>query len=361
MQGKRAMQNRQPAFTGPDAEQRAERCGHFFRALAGNDASRKWNIVKGIGLQKAVGESGDSAGGFLAPVDFDDAVIAVRDTVGAFRNADVRPSRSVNEIRPRRVGGVTANFVVEGGSIPESQLQFDAVEASLKKLAILARSSTELWEDSAADLGEFLAQEIGYAFAATEDDCGFNGDGTSTYSGIAGLGTKLVGTKGAIAAASGHNTFLTLDSTDLANLVGGVLSAATSGASWYISAIGFAQCFCRLAAANGGIVWLQDTDGVERPRFLGFPVVFSAKLPSATTSLAGKPMLYFGNLKMSSVLIEQRVGTIVAASFDRYLDSDQVLIRGTRREDIINHLGSGTSDTSAATTYPPVAMLTGTT
>ena len=47
--------------------------------------------------------------------------------------------------------------------------------------------------------------------AAAEDDCGFDGDGTSTYRGIRGLGAMLTGTRGAVAAAATHDTFLEVD------------------------------------------------------------------------------------------------------------------------------------------------------
>lgn len=342
------------AFTGVGAEARAERVGHWLKSLAGNSESRTWCVAHRVPVTRATGESVNQVGGFLAPIDFDDAIIAVRDTVGAFRNAEVRPSRSDNRVRPRRVGGLTANFVSEGASIPESSLQFDAVSATLKKLAILARSSTELWEDSAPDLAEFVATEVGYAFAATEDNCGFNGDGTSTYSGISGLGAKLTGLKSAIAAASGHNTFLTLDDTDVANLMGGVLATAVPRARWYCSAVGFAQTLCRLAGVSGGLVSRLQPDGTIEATYLGFPVEFSSKLPNSTSSLGGQPMLYFGDLRQSSLIVEQRAGTIVATSFDRYFDEDQVLVRGTRREDIINH------DVGDAGTYGPIAMLVGT-
>jgi hypothetical protein len=163
----------------------------------------------------------------------------------------------------------------------------DALEPSLKKLAVLACASSELLEDSAPDLAEFVASEIAYAFAATEDDAGFNGDSTSTYAGISGLGAKLVGTKSAIAAASGHNTFLTIDSTDIANLMGGVLATAIPSAAFYVSALSYAQTLCRLAAVSEGgmicevddplmVVFGSDAEGpiavaeVERSEWLRF-------------------------------------------------------------------------------------------
>jgi HK97 family phage major capsid protein len=344
------------AFTGPDAEQRAEKCGHYFKALLGNTKSRQWCIDRDVPFTKATGESGDVVGGFLAPTDFDHAIVAIREQMGAFRSgAEIRPSGSDSQVRPRRVGGVTANFVAEGSAIPESQLQFDAVGTAQKKLAVLCRGSAELFEDSAPDLAEFLAVEIAYAFASTEDDCGFNGDGTSTYSGISGLNAKLTGLRGAVAAASGHNTFLTIDSTDIGNLMGAVMASAISGACWYVSAVGYAQTFCRLAAVSGGLTATMRPDGTIQASFLGFPVKFSGKLPNVTSGLAGKAMMYFGDLRMSSVLVERNAQTVLAISRDRSLDTDQVLVRGVRRLDIVNH------DTGDANNPGPVAMLVGTT
>jgi len=342
------------AFTGPRAEERAAKVGHWFKSLAGNIESREWCLSNGVALRKAANEGTNIAGGFLAPVDFDAAIINIRETVGAFRQgAEVRPSRSDSQVRPRRTGGLTANFTTEGAAITESSFQLDAVGTTQRKMAILARASTELFEDSASDLGEFLTNEVAYAFASLEDDCGFNGDGTSTYSGISGLSAELTGTKSSVAAASGHNTFLTLDSTDIANVMAGIIAAAIPGSAWYTSSVGYAQTFCRLAAISGGLTATKRPDGTIDASYLGFPVRFSLKLPNISTSLATKPMLFFGNLAMSSVLVERQQQTIVAMSEQRALDADQILIRGTQRLDIVNHMGG--VDPGA------VAMLVGTT
>jgi HK97 family phage major capsid protein len=343
------------AFTEPLAEQKALRVGHWFKAISGQKKSREWCIENNTGLTKATSESTNITGGFLAPEDFDAAIIDVREMFGAYRQgAEIRPTRSDGQVRPRRTGAMTASFVSEGGAIPESNFQLDAVESSLKKLAVLGRASSELFEDSAADLGEYLTAEIAYSFAAAEDDCGFNGDGTSAYRGISGLATKLAGLKSSIATASGHNTFLTLDSTDISNLVGGVSAVAIRGAGWFTSATGYAQTLCRLAAVTGGLVAIQRPDGTISASYLGFPVHFSGKLPDVATGLTGKAMMFFGNLSMSSVLVERAQQTIVAISHDRALDTDQVLVRGVQRLDIVNH------SVGDASTRGPVAMLVGT-
>jgi HK97 family phage major capsid protein len=347
--------SRARAFTGPGAEQKAERVGQWFKAILGNEASKSWCVSNGVGLTKATGESTNVVGGFLAPQDFDAAIISIRETVGAFRQgAEVRPTRSDGQVRPRRTGGLVANFVTEGASIPESSFQLDAVESAQKKFAILGRASSELFQDAAPDLGEFITSEIGYAFAAKEDDVAFNGDGTSAFVGIVGLSTKLVGLKSSVAAGAGHNTFLTLDTTDIANLIAGVLATGVPGAAWYVSATAFAQTICRLAAGSGGLVATMRPDGKIAANYLGFPVRFSGKLADVATSLTGKAMLFFGDLTKSSLLVERQQQTIIAISRDRALDTDQVLVRGVQRCDIVNH------SVGDANTRGPVAMLVGT-
>jgi HK97 family phage major capsid protein len=242
------------AFAGPGGEEKANRFGMFVKALAGQQAAKEWCIQSGVGLTKAASEGINSAGGFLTEQAVDAAIIRVVETFGAFRQgADIRPTGTDGQVRPRHVGGLTANFVAEGTSIPESSLLLDAVETTQKGLKILARGSIELLQDSAPVLGEYIAWEMGYAFAGKEDDSGLNGDGSSGFAGISGLATKLVGTKSSVAAAAGHNTFVTLDTSDIANLMGGVLAAAIPRAAWYVSATAYAQTICRLAAVSGGL------------------------------------------------------------------------------------------------------------
>jgi HK97 family phage major capsid protein len=333
----------------------AEVGGHWFRALAGNEKSLNWCILNGVHLEKAGAEYPDSAGGFIVPDSFDSAILQIRETVGAFRKgAEVRPATSDSQIRPRRTGGLTANWVSEGAVIPESSFQLDALQSTSKKLAILFRVSSELFEDSASELGAFVANEIAYAFAATEDDAGFNGDGTQPiYRGIDGLGTRLTGTRGAVAAASGHSTFALVDSTDIQNVISNVMGSAMPGGAWYCSPTAFALLFARLAGTSGGLFSSVAPDGTIQHSYLGWPIRTSGKLPDVATSLATLPMLFFGDLSMSSMIVESRK-MVDAISLQRALDTDQFLIRGTQRIDILNH------DVGTASVKGPIAMLVGT-
>jgi HK97 family phage major capsid protein len=104
---------------------------------------------------------------------------------------------------------------------------------------------------------------------------------------------------------------------------------------------------------SGGLVTTTDSAGNISASYLGWPVRFSAKLPDVATTLGGKAMLAFGNLAMSSVLIQRRQ-MVVAMSRQRALEDDQILLRGTERIDLISH------DTGSATDRAPIAMLVGT-
>ena len=68
----------------------SEIIGHFFKALAGRDASREWCIRHGVGLVKAGTEFPDTAGGFLTP--------------DGFRRGDPPGSRDGWCVPPRRAG-----------------------------------------------------------------------------------------------------------------------------------------------------------------------------------------------------------------------------------------------------------------
>jgi HK97 family phage major capsid protein len=67
--------------------------------------------------------------------------------------------------------------------------------------------STEIAEDAVIAIADWLVGEIAYAFASKEDDCGFNGDGTSTYGGMRGISADLPGRQphgGAVPGLVGH-------------------------------------------------------------------------------------------------------------------------------------------------------------
>ncbi|MGO8840916.1 MAG: phage major capsid protein [Methyloceanibacter sp.] len=333
----------------------AWKLGRLFKAALNKDQkSLEWCATNKI--TKAQVENINSGGGFLVPADVAAAIIALRDAYGVFRaNAQVVPMSRENVTFARRTGGLTGAYIGEGTAPAQSAATFDNVSLVSKKYSALVLVSTELLDDSAADLGQFLSQELAWTFAQNEDNAGWLGDGTSTYAGQTGIATAIIDGNHAaanVACSSGVHTFATITGADLANLMAALPANAWPGSAWYISEYGFSNCMCRLAMTSGGT--LNTIRGGAA--FNGRPVVLSQSLPASSASFAGKVCMAFGDLSLSTILGDRRQLTIKRSN-DRYFDTDQVGIMATERFTIVNHsLGNNTAGSNTS----PLVGLVGT-
>jgi HK97 family phage major capsid protein len=342
-----------PGF-GPEIETRYERAGQWIlAAIYENERAKQWCAKNGVPLRKAQGEGINSAGGFTVPTELSRAILDLREYYGAFRRrARLVPMASDNTVVARRTGiwasgNAGAYFMGENVSATEDTVNVDQLGLTAKKIGTLVRISSELEEDSASDIVDYVANEIAAAFAVKEDDCAFNGTGASTYGTMYGVSALVLDgfhNKAKVTAAAGHNTFLTLDATDIGSLIQAVQAAAIPNAAWFCSQTCFAQTFCRImGTAGGGYLETREIDGVLTPCYLGFPVILTQKLPLVTTTLAGKVMLAFGDMYLAGVLGERR-GITLARSAERYLDTDQIAVLGTQRfHSVIHGIGDNTN------------------
>ena len=181
------------AFKGKNAEANAYKSGKWLMAtIMGDAAARQWCREHGIEIRVQV-EGINTAGGFLVPDEMERAIIDLREEYGnARKNCRFKPMSSDHSITPRRTGGVTAYFIGETTAITESEKSWNQVELTAKKLGALTRMSTDLSEDAIINIADDLAQEMAYAFAAKEDACCIDGDGTSTYGGMIGIRPKMI-------------------------------------------------------------------------------------------------------------------------------------------------------------------------
>lgn len=343
---------------GPDTEAKYARAAQWIRAaILGDQKSMTWCGENDVPIVKAAGEGIGSTGGFLVPQDLSAAILDLREAYGAFRRtARIVPMASDNTRVPRRPGGTGAYFTAESAAATQSLANVDAVSLTTKKISSLILLSSEIEEDAApSGIVDYVANEIAWAFGSKEDDCAFNGDGTSAYGGMRGLSQIVLDGNHGIAkvtAASAHNTYGTIDGVDIGALTGAVRASAIPNASWFMSQTCFANTICRLAA-SGGYLEMRVVDGVNTTFYLGFPIVLSPKLPLVTTTLSGKVMMAFGDMYAAGVL-GQRRGITLARSSDRYFDSDQIAILGTERFDAVIHdAGDNTNAGSIAALVAP--------
>lgn len=307
---------------------------------------------------KASGQSEGSnqGGGFLVPIEFDNTIIDLREKYGVFRqNCTPTPMASDTKSIPRRLSGYTSSFVGENVAGTASTLGWDNVNLVAKKIMCIGITSSELNEDAMINIGDTIASEIAYSFALKEDQCGFIGDGTSTYGGITGVNNKIYNLNATKANILGLQIGGTTgnsgswDNFTLANFndtLGRLPQYAYMGgnAKWYMSQGFWGQCAQRLATAAGGNKVADIVDGVPRYQFLGFPVVISQVFPS--TNAVSQVNALFGDLSESATMGDRRMTAIkmTDVGFGTF-ERDQLAIRGTERFDIVVHdVGQSTGD-----------------
>lgn len=327
------------------AVDQAYTAGMWIKAtLFGNPAAQDWCKSRGVPIHKAQAEGVDVAGGFLVPEELMANIIVLREMYGVFRQqAQVVPMGSDTLNWPRRTGGLTATFTGESTALTESQAAWDNVNLTAKKLGVLTRMSTEIEQDAVVSIADWLVGEIAYAFAVKEDDCGFNGDGTSGYGGM--RGTTVIAVDSTHTAGKFTTSSATLSSLvlkDLTSTMGILPQYAIANAKWYMSQQMFYTVVANLLANAGGNRLDILSQGLEK-RLLGFPVVIAQKLPISAPG-SGKVQFQFGDLSKAAVMGERR-GVTIKRSDHRYFENDQIGLLGTERFDINVH---DMGDTSVA-------------
>ena len=328
------------AFKGKDADERAYKSGMFLRATLFRDSeAARWCKDAGMDISAAMSSTDNAKGGFLIPDEMLSGIIDLREQYGVFRqNCQIWPMGSDTLTINRRSGGLTAYFVGESTAPTDSEPTWNQVQLTARKVATLTRMPKELAEDAVINLADLVAREIAYAFALKEDQCGFLGDGTSTYGGITGVVSKINDGShaGAIStAASGHTGFETLTLSDFHALVAKLPLYARMNAKWYVSTAGHSSSMDRLMYAAGGNT-VQTIGGGSGPSFLGYPVVFSQVLNSTLGADTSAIKLLFGDLSLAASFGDRRAATIEADG-SRYFELDQIAIKGTQRFDVVVH------------------------
>lgn len=352
------------AFKGDRAEERAHRSGMWIKAIMGDQYAAGWCRDNGVRIgrsdeARAMGESVNSAGGFLVPEEFSSAIIAIRDNYGVFRqNARVLTMGSDTIMVPRRTSGLTVYALGENPSaeITKSDVALDQVRLTVKNWATHTDVSNDLLADSAINVADLLAAEWGYAYALKEDQCGFTGDGSATYQGIQGVNPKYEANTGylgfTVAATAAHDTIAELDLGDVMPLVGKVMPQFLGRSKWYMSSSTWGRVAYLLANAGGNTIGTLQGGSVGMS-FYGFPVVITNVLPTATsTDYTNKVLALFGDLSAAATMGNRQQLSVLVDPYTRG-GYNQTRFVSVSRWDINIH------DIGSASVYPPLAALAG--
>lgn len=324
-------------------EERAYRAGMAIKAwLTGDEETRRWCADHGVEYRAQAGGT-NSLGGALKSDELSTEILRLVEEYGAF------PANAKNVSMPqdvflfaRRTGGLTAKPIGENAAPDSTNVTFDNVTLTAKMWAIDNRIPNSLLEDSAINLADAMAVEVAQAYAEAFDNAGFIGDGSATYHGTTGVAVAIVDgthTKSVVTAATGNNTFDTLDLSDFTNAVARLPVYARRNARWYISPAGYGSGMLRLMTAASGNN-AADVAGGAGLQFLGFPVVLCHPLESDLTSTGGKVSCLFGDLSQAATMGTRREIRIATDS-SRFIEYDQLLTFATARVAMVAHdLGS---------------------
>lgn len=332
-------------------------------SLFGSPKAIRFCQEQGLNIRAAATEGINTAGGVLVVDEFENALIDLREQYGVFRKfARYKKMNSDTLYVPRRTGGLTPYFVGENTAITESQKGWDRVGLVAKKLAVLAKFSSELDEDAVIDIGNDLAKEIAYAFSLREDECGFAGDGTSTYGGITGVRPRFLNLTATRADIAGlvvgtGNLYSELTLSDFEAVVGRLPQYAdTPNARWFCHRSFYWNVMVRLMLASGGVTEAEISKQGRNIPFLGYPVEVSQVLPSVEAN--DQVCAIFGDLALAAMFGDRRMTTIALSEHLNFAE-DELAIRGTERFDInVHDVGNSSATASLRVPGPIVALAT---
>jgi HK97 family phage major capsid protein len=349
---------------GMDADHRAYAFGRFMLATAARTQPGKFGHLSGyiqahtdsFGPMNAATEAG--AEGIWVPEQFGTDLIVLMKRYGIARQiCNVVTMTSDTRTDPKEGSDPAPVFVGEASNGSDvTPTDDDVVRLTAKKLMAILIHSSELNDDAIMEFGDSTMRRLANGFAKKEDDCLYQGDGTSTYGGIVGLKTKLQDIDGAgtdsFGLVGGTGAWSALTLADHEKVVAKLPDYADTGAEdspnavWTCHRTYFFEVMSRLALASGGVTSMEVQNGTRRPAFLGYPVRFTNSMPSATaTSTVSatfgdhRKAVNFGDRKAYSVSFstEATVGSV------NLWQSDQIGIRAVERFDInVHSLGSST-------------------
>lgn len=335
-------------FKGEGAEERAYASGQWcLGVLFGSEKAKRWCANKGMET-RAQSEGNNLYGGALVPDQFGDAIIDQRDSYGTVRQeARIVPMATDHMDIPTVKTGVTASFYGEAEAFSESTTEWETTSLTAKKMGALVKVSSELAEDSAINIADWLAGEFGRAFAQKEDDCCFKGTGTAAFGGIFGWTSASRLNNNALAGSADNPStavlYTTMTTADVDNLLGMLPQFADGNSKFYCSKYAYAAVFQALAAAGGGNT-VQSLQGKFGFNWMGYPIVMTPSMPTTTGTLTGEVMMIYGDMRMATILGDRRQFGMRVLS-ELYAANDQIGLIATERIDIVNH---GYGDASLA-------------
>lgn len=261
----------------------------------------------------------DVDGGYLVPEDFEHEIVTLLEEENVVRQlAKVITTQHERKI-PVAVGHSVAQWTLENAAYQESNPTFGQKQIDAYKLTDLCRVSTELLQDAAFDIEDYLMKEFARAFGIAEEEAFCVGTGVNQPTGIftangADLGVTAAG-----------QTAITAD--EVISLVYSLKSPYRRNAVFLMhdQTISLLR---KLKDGNGAYLWQPSVQAGEPDRLLGYAIYTSPYVP---TVAAGARAIAFGDFK--NYWIGDRAGRTVQRLNELYATNGQIGYISTERVD----------------------------
>ncbi|MYQ90740.1 phage major capsid protein [Streptomyces sp. SID4946] len=279
------------------------------------DEREEWrSLVPSLSEYRAISGGVASEGGYTVPSEVSGKYIDALKVKSTFLRGlpaqNFIPFTSATFSVPQLVSSTGADYVAEGGMIPEGQMVWGEVKFEAKKIGEIQWASSEVLEDSAVDQRRVIADNLLRDASLKFDADAFTGATTNPIKGVLSQGVST--------ALGAGKTAVTYD--DLADAVARI--EATNGTPSVVwASVDMAAALRKEKAAGSGVYQAGSPTDSPASTAWGLPILPSAFLPARTVIVCDA----------SRVIVGVRRNATVRISEDARFDKDQVGFKLTMR------------------------------
>lgn len=270
-------------------------------------------------LHNVLSESVDADGGYLVPEEFENQIVRGIDETNIIRSIAKVITTAHDRKIPVAVGHSVATWTEENAAFTESNPSFGQKQIDAFKLTDLIRVSTELLQDSAFNVEDYIIREFSYAFGVAEEQAFCVGTGTNQPTGI------FTENGGEVGFTTSSATVITID--DVISLIYSLKAPYRKNAVFLMNdaTVGLIR---KLKDGNGAYLWQTSVQAGQPDKILGFDVYTT---PFAPAIAGGALPIAFGDFQ--NYWIGDRGGKTVQRLNELYATNGQVGYVATERVD----------------------------